>query len=106
VGTCDAQTIDGIKPNEEGFTIKKCRDSSFHDTKPRVRLQSVGIDILVLCGIDTWICMEISITDFFNLRNDIIKKSAVQQYLSIYDTTGHPIVLFGFSWKSQTDLIL
>ena len=69
MGTCDAQTIDGIKPNEEGFTIKKCRDSSFHDTKPRVRLQSVGIDVLVLCE---KICMEISITDFFNLRHDII----------------------------------
>ncbi|MGA9845568.1 MAG: hypothetical protein WBP64_00425 [Nitrososphaeraceae archaeon] len=50
MGTCDAQTIDGIKPNEEGLAIVKCRDSSFHDTKPRVRLQSVGIDVLVLCG--------------------------------------------------------
>ena len=35
-------------------------------------LQSIGINVLVFCGIDTSICVETSIRDAFNLGYDII----------------------------------
>ena len=49
--TCDAQVIDEIKPKENDHVIIKRRDSAFQDTELRVWLQSVGINILIFCGI-------------------------------------------------------
>jgi ureidoacrylate peracid hydrolase len=71
-GTWDAQTIDEIKPKDEDHIIIKRRDSAFQDTELRVWLQSVGINVLVFCGVDTSICVETSIRDAFNLGYDII----------------------------------
>ena len=71
-GTWDAQTIDEIKPKEDDHVIIKRRDSAFQDTELRVWLQSVGINVLVFCGVDTAICVETSIRDAFNLGYDIV----------------------------------
>ncbi|MDQ4013961.1 MAG: cysteine hydrolase [Thermoproteota archaeon] len=50
----------------------KRRDSAFQDTKLRVWLQSVGINTLMFCGVDTSICVETSLRDGFNLGYDVI----------------------------------
>jgi ureidoacrylate peracid hydrolase len=73
-GTWDAQTIDELKPKEEegDHVIIKRRDSAFQDTELRVWLQSVGINVLIFCGVDTSICVETSIRDAFNLGYDIV----------------------------------
>jgi ureidoacrylate peracid hydrolase len=71
-GTWDAQTIDEIKPEKDDHVIIKRRDSAFQDTELRVWLQSVGINVLVFCGVDTSICVETSIRDAFNLGYDIV----------------------------------
>lgn len=42
------------------------------DTELRVWLQSVGINTLVFCGIDTSICVETSLRDGFNIGYDVI----------------------------------
>jgi ureidoacrylate peracid hydrolase len=71
-GTWDAKTIDEIKPTEEDHIILKRRDSAFQDTELRVWLQSIGVNTLIFCGIDTSICVESSLRDAFNLGYDII----------------------------------
>src|ERR687897_473445 len=73
-GTWDAQTIDELKPKEDegDHIIIKRRDSAFQDTELRVWLQSVGINTLIFCGLDTSICVETSLRDGFNLGYDII----------------------------------
>ena len=71
-GTWDAQVIDEIKPNENDHIIIKRRDSAFQDTELRVWLQSVGINTLIFCGVNTSICVEISLRDGFNLGYDVI----------------------------------
>jgi ureidoacrylate peracid hydrolase len=73
-GTWDAQTIDELRPREgEGdHVIIKRRDSAFQDTELRVWLQSAGINVLIFCGVDTSICVEMSIRDAFNLGYDIV----------------------------------
>ena len=73
-GTWDAQTIDELKPKEDegDHIIIKRRDSAFQDTELRVWLQSVGINTLIFCGIDTSICVETSLRDGFNLGYDVI----------------------------------
>jgi len=71
-GTWDAQIIDEIKPIEDDYIIIKRRDSAFQDTELRMWLQSIGINVLVFCGIDTSICVETSLRDAFNLGYDII----------------------------------
>ena len=59
-GTWDAQTIDEIKPTENDHIVIKRRDSAFQDTELRVWLQSMGINTLIFCGIDTSICRDIT----------------------------------------------
>ena len=89
-GTWDAQTIDELKPHdEEDHVIIKRRDSAFQDTELRVWLQSVGINTLVFCGVDTSICVETSIRDAFNLGYDIIliSDATASGTKSHYETT-------------------
>ena len=88
-GTWDAQTIDEIKPTERDHVVIKRRDSAFQDTELRVWLQSVGINTLIFCGIDTSICVETSLRDGFNMGYDVIliadaTASAIKKH---YDTT-------------------
>lgn len=71
-GTWDADIIDEIKPNENDHIIIKRRDSAFQDTELRVWLQSVGINTLIFCGVDTSIWVETSLRDGFNLGYDVI----------------------------------
>ena len=88
-GTWDAQTIDEIKPTENDHIVIKRRDSAFQDTELRVWLQSMGINTLIFCGIDTSICVETSLRDGFNLGYDVIlvsdaTASGIKKH---YDTT-------------------
>ncbi len=72
-GTWDADIIDEIKPfvNEENVILKR-RDSSFHETDLDTRLRNLKIDTVVLCGVDTSICIETSLRDAFNLGYDVM----------------------------------
>jgi ureidoacrylate peracid hydrolase len=71
-GTWDARVIDDIEPTRADHVVIKRRDSAFQDTELRVWLQSVGINTLIFCGVDTSICVETSLRDGFNLGYDII----------------------------------
>ena len=88
-GTWDGQTIKQIKPTKKDHIIIKRRDSAFQDTELRVWLQSVGINTLIFCGIDTSICVETSLRDGFNLGYDVILISDATAYgiRKHYETT-------------------
>src|SRR5947208_5768896 len=88
-GTWDAQTIDEIKPKEDDYVIIKRRDGAFQDTELRVWLQSFGINVLVFCGVDTFICVETSIREAFNIGYDIIliSDATASGIKSHYETT-------------------
>jgi ureidoacrylate peracid hydrolase len=88
-GTWDAQTIDEIKPTKEDHIIIKRRDSAFQDTELRMWLNTLKINTLIFCGIDTSICVETSLRDGFNIGYDIIlisdaTASGINKH---YDTT-------------------
>jgi ureidoacrylate peracid hydrolase len=72
IGTWDADIIDEIKPSPIDHVVIKRRDSAFQDTEIGVWLNSIGIDTLVFCGIDTSICVEASLRDAFNNGYDVI----------------------------------
>jgi ureidoacrylate peracid hydrolase len=88
-GTWDAQTIDELKPSDDDHIIIKRRDSAFQDTELRVWLQSIGVNTLVFCGVDTSICVETSVRDAFNLGYDIIliSDATASGTKSHYETT-------------------
>jgi ureidoacrylate peracid hydrolase len=71
-GTWDSRIIDELKPTKSDHTVVKRRDSAFQDTELRVWLQSVGINTLIFCGVDTSICVETSLRDAFNIGYDVI----------------------------------
>jgi ureidoacrylate peracid hydrolase len=72
IGTWDADIVDEIKPSPMDHVVVKRRDSAFQDTEIGVWLNSIGIDTLVFCGIDTSICVEASLRDAFNNGYDVI----------------------------------
>ena len=71
-GTWDGNTIDDLKPTAEDHVIIKRRDGSFQDTELRMWLQSLGVNTLIFCGVDTSICVETSLREAFNLGYDIM----------------------------------
>lgn len=71
-GTWDAKTIDEITPVDSDHVVIKRRDSAFQDTELRVWLQSEGVNTLIICGVDTSICVETSLRDAFNIGYDVI----------------------------------
>jgi ureidoacrylate peracid hydrolase len=71
-GTWDAKTVDEIKPADSDHVVIKRRDSAFQDTELRVWLQSEGINTLIICGVDTSICVETSLRDAFNIGYDVV----------------------------------
>jgi ureidoacrylate peracid hydrolase len=72
IGTWDADIVDEIKPSPMDHIVIKRRDSAFQDTEIGVWLESIGIDTLMFCGIDTSICVEASLRDAFNEGYDVI----------------------------------
>ncbi|WP_415280633.1 cysteine hydrolase family protein [Candidatus Nitrososphaera sp. FF02] len=71
-GTWDADIVDGIRPAAEDHVVIKRRDSAFHDTEIKVWLDSLGVDTLLFCGIDTSICVETSLREAFNNGYDVV----------------------------------
>ena len=88
-GTWDAQTIEEIKPTEEDHIIIKRRDSAFQDTELRMWLNTLKINTLIFCGIDTSICVETSLRDGFNIGYDVIlvSNATASGINKHYDTT-------------------
>jgi ureidoacrylate peracid hydrolase len=71
-GTWDGNTIDELKPTDEDHLIIKRRDGAFQDTELRMWLQSLGVNTLIFCGVDTSICVETSLREAFNLGYDVM----------------------------------
>ena len=88
-GTWDGNTIDELKPTDEDHLIIKRRDGAFQDTELRMWLQSLGINALVFCGVDTSICVETSLREAFNLGYDVmvISDATASGHKDHYTTT-------------------
>jgi ureidoacrylate peracid hydrolase len=88
-GTWDAQTIDEIKPTEEDHIILKRRDSAFQDTELRMWLNTLKINTLIFCGVDTSICVETSLREGFNIGYDaiLVSDATASGINKHYDTT-------------------
>ena len=71
-GTWDAKIIDEVKPTNKDHVVIKRRDSAFQDTETEVWLNSLNVNTLIFCGIDTSICVESSLRDGFNKGYDVI----------------------------------
>ena len=71
-GTWDAKIVDEVKPTNKDHVVIKRRDSAFQDTGTEVWLNSLKVNTLIFCGIDTSICVETSLRDGFNKGYDII----------------------------------
>jgi ureidoacrylate peracid hydrolase len=86
-GTWDGNTIDELKPTDEDHLIIKRRDGAFQEL--RMWLQSLGINTLVFCGVDTSICVETSLREAFNLGYDVmvISDATASGYKEHYTTT-------------------
>ena len=88
-GTWDAKIVDEVKPTNKDHVVIKRRDSAFQDTETEVWLNSLKVNTLIFCGIDTSICVETSLRDGFNKGYDImlISDATASANLRHYKTT-------------------
>ncbi|MGQ9759287.1 MAG: cysteine hydrolase family protein [Candidatus Methanomethylicaceae archaeon] len=81
VGTKGAEVVIELKPEEGDFIIKKRRYSGFFQTDLGILLRELGVDTLLLTGIDTSICIRHTAADaFFRGYSLIIPKDAVNTF--------------------------
>ena len=71
-GTWDAKIVNEVKPTNKDHIVIKRRDSAFQDTETEVWPNSLKINTLIFCGIDTSICVETSLRDGFNKGYDVM----------------------------------
>ncbi|WP_158384886.1 cysteine hydrolase family protein [Candidatus Nitrososphaera evergladensis] len=74
-GTWDADIIDSIKKSVDTSSpnvIIKRRDSAFFGTELDKKLCDLKVDTVIICGVDTSICVETSLRDAFNLGYDVV----------------------------------
>ena len=88
-GTWDAKIVDEVKPTNKDHVVIKRRDSAFQDTETEVWLNSLKVNTLIFCGIDTSICVETSLRDGFNKGYDVmlISDAAASANIRHYKTT-------------------
>lgn len=64
-GSWDSEIIDELKPSETDYIVKKHRFSGFYNTQLDDVLRGLGVNILVVCGISTNVCVESTVRDAF-----------------------------------------
>lgn len=64
-GTWDSEIIDALKPDADDYVVKKHRFSAFYNTPLEEILRGLGVDILVISGIATNVCVESTVRDAF-----------------------------------------
>lgn len=80
-GTKGAEIIDELRPEEGEFIIKKRRYSGFFQTDLGILLRELGVDTLLLTGLDTSICVSHTAADaFFRGYSLIVPKDAVNTF--------------------------
>lgn len=74
-GTPGAQPVAAFEPRESDFTVPKRRYSGFFQTDLDLLLRELGIDTVVLLGMDTNICVQHTAADAFFLNYEVVVAS-------------------------------
>ena len=64
-GTWDSEIIAELAPEADDYIVKKHRFSAFYNTPLEEVLRGLGVDILVVTGIATNVCVESTVRDAF-----------------------------------------
>lgn len=63
--TWDADVVEELEPREGEVVLDKTRYSAFYGTDLEERLQGLGVDQLIVCGVTTNVCVESTVRDAF-----------------------------------------
>ncbi len=95
-GTWGAEVIDEIKPKKKDFVVLKHRFSGFYDTDLDLTLKDLCIDMVIVMGVVTNICVRSTIHDaFFRGYQVFVPRDCVmatgerEQESSLYDIETH-----------------
>jgi ureidoacrylate peracid hydrolase len=64
-GSWDADVCDALAPREGETVIDKTRYSAFYETDLEERLRRLGVDVVIVCGVTTNVCVESTVRDAF-----------------------------------------
>tara|TARA_Y100000310_G_scaffold345714_1_gene468712 strand:+ start:6621 stop:7253 length:633 start_codon:yes stop_codon:yes gene_type:complete len=85
-GSWESEIIPELKPAENDYMIEKEKDSVFHNTKFDLCLNFDQADTIIFAGIDTYICVEHTIRDAFNMGYNVI---AIEDCLASRNSAFH-----------------
>ena len=88
-GTKGAEVIPELNVSDKDYVIKKRRFSSFFHTDLDLLLRELKVDTVIVCGLQTHICVQHTVADAYYLGyNVIVPKDATDCFTQeIYDYT-------------------
>ena len=87
--TVGAQVIPELEVSDKDYVINKRRFSGFFQTDLDSLLRELGVDTLIICGLQTHICVQHTVADAYYLGYDVtVPKDATDCFTQdIYDYT-------------------
>jgi nicotinamidase-related amidase len=71
IGTADWEIHPAIEPHPHDIVVQKHTPDSFHETDLHIKLAARGIRRLVICGIQTDVCVDTTCRRAFSLGYDV-----------------------------------
>jgi ureidoacrylate peracid hydrolase len=106
-GSWDAEVIEQLKPEADDYIVKKHRFSAFYNTHLEDMLRGLGIEILVVTGIATNVCVESTIRDaFYRDYNVFVPREATASYTIEQEQGAFGNFEFAFARVKSTEEML
>lgn len=106
-GSWDAKIIDELAPEDNDYIVKKHRFSGFYNTQLEDVLRSLDVNILVVTGIATNVCVESTVRDaFYRDYNVFVPKETTASFTEDLEKGSFANFNFAFARVlSQDDMI-
>jgi len=71
-GTWDAEFVDELKPEPIDYIVKKQKYTAFYNTNLEVILRTLGVNTIILTGVNSNVCVESTARDAYFRDYDVI----------------------------------
>lgn len=89
-GTTGSELVDGLKKQDSDLEITKTRYSGFFRTNLEDTLNRLGVDTVVICGVNTHACIRMTAIDAYQRDYDVV---VAKDCVASWDEEHHKMTL-------------